>query len=67
MEERSTREEAEEQIIELLEWICEIYEQYNPHADYLTLVVNKTCIGANNSYWGEDSDYPINFFKLRKG
>lgn len=66
MEERLTREEAEKQICELLEWIREIHERYNPHADYLALAVHKGCITANNSYWDKDTNYPIDFCKIEK-
>lgn len=66
MGKRLTREEAERQICELLEWIREIHEQYNPHAGYLALAVHKGCVTANNSYWGEDIDYPIDFCKVEK-
>ena len=44
-----TREECENKIAEKLKEIAKIYNQYNPHDNYLSM-----CIKGNNAYFEEN-------------
>ena len=61
-----TREECEKRILEKLKEIKEIYEEYNPNADYLSLFVRKDFLQFNNVYWAEDSKHPLNGYDYLK-
>ena len=56
------RNECEEQILELLEEIKQVYRRYNPDGEYLTMVISGTHISANNAYWEKDSKRPLEFY-----
>lgn len=61
-----TREECEKRILKKLMEIKAIHEEYNPNANYLTLYVREDFLQFNNSYWAEDSEYPLKGFEYLK-
>ena len=48
---KMTRNECENKIVEKLIEIAEIYNQYNPHDDYLSMTIQGNNISANNAYF----------------
>lgn len=54
-----TREECERAIAEEVEKIWDIYKQYNPNADTLSLHITKAIILVNNEYWQDDINKPL--------
>ena len=61
------RQELEKQIFEKLKEIQELYHQAYPQGDYLSLFITDESFSFNNTYWGEDEDFPLDFWKGRKG
>ena len=63
-----TKQECEERIESLLLEIGEIYKEYNPDGDYLTLCcfVKQGDYFFNNDYPKKDKDKPINKFINKK-
>lgn len=55
-----SRNEVEQLIVAHLLAIKDLYERYNPNADYLNCCIQRGSITTNNAYWDEDHDYPIN-------
>lgn len=53
------REECEKAIAEQVEKIWEIYKQYNPKADSLSLHITREMILVNNEYWKDDIEKPL--------
>lgn len=49
------------EIAQRLKEIRELYLKTYPDGDYLSLVVWKNSIGFNNSMFGEDNDFPIQY------
>ena len=63
---RMTREECERKIFEKMLEIVDIYKEYNPEGEYLTLCMLNDDLFANNRYYDDSSvDYRrrIDFFK----
>lgn len=54
-----TREECEKAISEEVEKIWDIYKQYNPNADTLSLHITEAIILVNNEYWQDDINKPL--------
>lgn len=63
-----TRIECEQKILEKLDEIREIYLQYNPGGDYLSLFCSKSGTSVNNEYWdgGMDEYTPIRAVKYQE-
>lgn len=63
-----TQKQCEVAILEHLCAIRDIYHEYNPGGDYLSMnigaVENETIIYANNAYWDEDSMHPVDAVKI---
>lgn len=59
------RNEIEQKIMDKFIEILNLYEQYNPEGEYLTISFtrcgNCKMISGNNSYWKEDENFPIKF------
>lgn len=62
---RMNRLEIEQKIMDKFIEILNLYEQYNPEGEYLTVTFRKhksyKRISGNNSYWKEDENFPISF------
>ena len=43
--------------------IRRMYLKAYPQGDSLDITIFKDCLWFNNHYYGEDDDYPINFYK----
>lgn len=58
------RKKAERKIIKHLKEIEKVMKEYNPDADYLSICIRSKdgILRANNEYWAEDADKPIDFF-----
>lgn len=54
-----TREECEKAIAEQTEKIWDIYKEYNPQADSLSLHITRELILVNNEYWKGDANKPL--------
>ena len=50
------RKECEEQILELLKEIREVYRDYNPQGEYLSMCLNSGSIHFNNAWFSKESD-----------
>lgn len=56
-----TREECEWAMLNKLHEIYDIYHQYNAEGEYLSLSVTAgKHFSANNAYYGEDNEKPLN-------
>lgn len=55
-----TRQECEQQILDKMKEISDLYLQYNPTGKYLAVFYTENGISANNQYWEEDKNLPIN-------
>lgn len=67
---KMTRKQCENEILKRLKEIQEIYKQYHPNGDYLSISIGNDCISMNNAYWEEnDEKNPLNFYEVngRKG
>lgn len=56
-----TKEQCESRICTLMECIKEIYKRYGGNCDYLSLVIINGDMKFHNRYYGEDSDFPLNY------
>ena len=54
-----TREECEKILIEKLKEMQEIYKQYNPEGEYLTMCIMTDYLSINNDYSNEYAAKPI--------
>jgi len=54
-----SRQECEEQILELLKEIREVYREYYPQGEYLTMCLNEGTIHFNNAWFTDDYHSPI--------
>lgn len=63
------REKCEKLILEKLKEIKDIYLEYNPKGEYLSLSIivkkNKAYLGFNNQHYGEDKKKPIDFWAFQ--
>lgn len=58
------RKECEQKIYELAQELYEVYGEYNPNPDYLTMTwYGDGTLTFQNAYYDKDSEYPINFLK----
>lgn len=60
------REECESLILEKLEEIVDIYQEYNQEGEYLTIEYSNDkkygqCFYFNNAYFDKDSELPIRY------
>ena len=60
------RNKAEKLIFEKLLEIVEIYKKYRPGGRYISMSYCDDLIAANNRYWEDDEDRPINFTVLKE-
>lgn len=58
-----TRLEVETKIVEHLDAIKKLYQQYNPEGTYLSLCISKFGASFNNEYWDRDRCYPVDYFR----
>ena len=60
------RDACEEAILKRLLEIRKIYRKYNPNGRYLTMSFghNDDHITVNNAHWGNDKDFPIDFYYI---
>lgn len=56
-----TKKQCESRICTLMECIKEIYKRYSGNCDYLSLVIIDDYMEFHNRYYGEDSDFPIEY------
>ena len=63
------RKECEKLIFQKLKEIKDIYLEYNPKGEYLSLSIivekNKSYLSFNNRYYEEDKKKPIDFFGVK--
>lgn len=59
-----TRNECENKIAEKLIEIVEIYNQYNPHDEYLDMSIQGNYVSANNAYFKESHEEGIIDFAM---
>lgn len=61
-----TRKECEQKILNKIKEIREIYKEYNPDGDYLTISINPQTgyIAFNNAYYDTDAEYTLNYIEL---
>lgn len=55
-EKKMKREQTEKTILRLMEVIRDVYKEYNPEGEYLTLTFMEDTIYFNNEYWSGDTD-----------
>ena len=64
------REKCEKLILEKLKEIKDIYLEYNPKGEYLSLSIivekNKSYLSFNNQYYGEDKKKSIDFWDVSR-
>lgn len=60
------RKECEEQIIDLMIQIRDVYSKYNPDGDYLTLAIMGDTLMANNMAYEDDEDHPLDIYYVIK-
>ena len=60
------RKETEQALIQKMEEMTELYLQYNPDGQYLSMAYVSGNLHINNSYYGKDSARPINAFRNEK-
>lgn len=60
------RAECEKQIRDLMLQIDKVYHEYNPEGTYLSLSIVDGNLMANNRYYSDDADHPIDMFKVIK-
>ncbi len=56
-----TKEELIQEIADKVNEIRELYLKEYPQGDYLTITIWKNGISFNNTYYDEDSDFPIDY------
>ena len=60
------REECEKQIIDLMTQIRDVYKEYNPDGEYLSLAVMDNNLMANNMCYTDDADHPLDIYYVIK-
>lgn len=53
------REECEKQIKDLMIKIRNVYKEYNPDGEYLSLAIIGDTLMANNMAYADDADHPV--------
>lgn len=56
-----TKEQCESRICTLMKCIREVYKHYRGDCDFLSLVIINGDMEFHNRYYGEDSDFPLNY------
>lgn len=63
------KKQCEKLIFQKLKEIMDIYLEYNPKGEYLSLSIivekNKAYLSFNNRYYGEDKKKPIDFWVVQ--
>ena len=57
-----TKEVVEMKMVDKVKELIEIYKEYNPNGDYLSIgiFIKHGHISIHNTYWDEDADAPVN-------
>lgn len=61
-EKNMKREECEKQIIDLMIQIRDVYKEYNPDGEYLTLTIMGDTLMAYNMAYADDADHPVDIY-----
>lgn len=59
------RKECEKQIIDLMIQIRNVYKEYNPDGEYLSLAILDNTLMAYNMYT-DDADHPLDIYYVIK-
>ena len=62
-----TRKQCEKKIRDLMIQIDKVYHEYNPEGTYLNLSIVDDTLMANNSYYSDDADHPLDIYYQIKG
>jgi hypothetical protein len=57
MEETMTRAECEDKIKDLFNQIVDVYKEYNPNGQYLSVSLTDGCCFLNNACYGKGENY----------
>lgn len=57
-----TREQCEKKIIDLMIQVDNVYHEYNPEGAYLNLSIVDDNLMANNRYYSDDADHPLDMY-----
>ena len=60
------REECEEQIIDLMIQIRDVYRKYNADGDYLSLAIMGDTLMAYNMPYADEADHPVDIHYIIK-
>lgn len=60
------RKECEEQIIDLMIQIRDVYRKYNEDGEYLNLAIMGDTLMANNMKYADDEDHPLDIYYVIK-
>lgn len=61
-----TREQCENIIIGLLKTIRDVYHEYNPEGNTLSLSISEN-LSVNNSYWSDDREHQLHVTLFEDG
>ena len=61
------REQCEKKIRDLMMRIDKVYHEYNPKGTYLNLSIVDDNLMANNRYYSDDADHPLDMYYQKKG
>jgi len=61
-----TREQCENIIIGLLKTIRDVYHEYNPEGNTLSLSISEN-LSVNNSYWSDDMEHQLHVTLFEDG
>lgn len=61
-EKNMKREECEKQIKDLMIKIRNVYKEYNPDGEYLSLAIMDNTLMANNMCFTDDADHPVDIY-----
>lgn len=53
------REQMERVIVAKIQELYKLYREYNPNGDMLSMSASRDFICANNQYWKDDKECPI--------
>lgn len=57
-----TRRECEQAIVEKLREIWDIYQEYYPGGDHISLIVTGDSAMVYNAHWDEDTLRPLDYY-----
>lgn len=60
------REECEKQIRDLMIQIHDVYKKYKADGEYLSLAIVGDTLMANNGFYGDDADHPLEMYYVIK-